>query len=330
MIIIVAYSVTTEENSPEISFAKEKLLSNLARRNNVNHKVIPADEHVRSSVITDNAEAFGNEEKEDAHSVKPSQTQSSAKKLKKYRSAGKGSSSITSSDLSPARSGNPQVKGGSQVISGGPRTFTVTESGNGETYLLMEAIRLLNAGDIINLKKGSYSLLIGHLSVPDFEIRGEGNESFIELPESLKLKQNLTLKDLKLSNTSTGPAVEIINQKKLILQNTDIQGNGNDCIEVRNGTLVANNIQLQKCNRALLLRTSSAVEGSGFSISDSNYAIFSDSSSLQSVKNLKAESINLYSIYFSRGTSGNVSCVSCDLPDNATNIKRKLILKNEP
>lgn len=349
LIAIVTYWVTAEKDTSDIVAAKEKLLTNLARekedkKQNL-QKSQPAKYDSPSLTQTPNDEPVPNSLMDDnlpkETKVVPVKTDKANPAVSKKRANQRNrifppkevlpesASAVekTGDSGSAIRGGG----GGSTVITGSPRIFVVTETGEGEAYLLMEAIRILNPGDKIQLKKGSYSLLIGHLSVPDFEIDGEGPETLLELPETLKLQQqNLTFRNLKLANTSSGALVEIRNEKKLTLQNVELQGNGNDCVEITKGQIVANDLEVQRCNRAVFLKANSTVQISGLNISDSDYGIFMEGDKAQTITNLKTENINLYSIFFASGSSGNVTCISCTLTDNATNRKARLILKSAP
>ncbi len=348
-ITIVTYQVTADKTHPEIVSAKEKLLTNLAHEKEEikqHAPKAPVKQHVPMNTETRSVDPPADSFRgllPDEDKVEPKQTDKSAVTVKEKAPrkrrrifppkdvlAKTGSGSEKDGDASSAIRGGG-AGGGSTVISGSPRVFVVTETGEGEAYLLMEAIRLLNPGDKIELKKGTYSLLIGHLSVPDFEIAGEGEGTLLELQETLKLQQqNLTFRDLKLANTSSGAAIDIRNNKKLTLQNVQIQGNGNDCLEVNQGQVFANDFEVQRCNRAIYLKANSSVQISGISISDSDYGIFVEGENPQTITNLKAENLNLFSVFFTSGSAGNLTCISCTLTDNSTNRKNKLILKSAP
>lgn len=343
LIAIVTISVTKDEESADISTAKKKLLTNLAleeakKESSAKSQVknsapsLPSSEPSRR-IETSQLESSDSPVKNASNVTKAKPSEVKTKRLKKRIFPPRKilAEAKKASDVKDRKESATNPGGGTTVFTGAPRTFVVTETGEGEAYLLMEAIRLLNPGDKIQLKNGTYSLIVGHLTIPDFEISGEGEETQIELPEPLKLlQQSITFKNLTLLNTSSGAAVLIRNDRRLVLENVEIRGNGNDCIEVNGGKVIITDLKLQRCNRAILLKAVSTIEGSGLNISDSDYGIYSDSSSKQSVRNLKAENINLYSVFFSSTTSGGLTCITCTLPDNMTNEKRKLIISAGP
>lgn len=346
LITTVTYLVTTEKAPSKIAAAKEKLQSNLALEEEAKRESLANSKSKNGEPFVTETTSYEPPQKallddsfpDEKNKIVPEKADQAGvsvpeKRRRKRRRIfpPKEVISRVKTGTEDSNSANSAIRGGgggATVISGSPRIFVVTESGEGEAYVLMEAIRLLNPGDKIELKNGTYSLLIGHLSVPDFEIAGEGEGTLLELPETLKLlQQNLTFRNLKLANTSTGAAVEIRNDKKLTLQNVELQGNGNDCLEVSKGQVVANDSDFKRCNRAIYLKSNSTGQISGITISDSDYGIFHEGENAQTITNLKAENINLFSVFFAPGSSGNVTCISCTLTDNSTNRKTKLILK---
>ena len=220
------------------------------------------------------------------------------------------------------------AEGGTNISSvGKTRVFNVTENGGGDSYLLLEALRLLNSGDKIQLQKGQYSILISHLTLPDFEITGQGDETILELPETLKLQRNnIVLKNLKLLNTSTSVGSSVTAGKNLTLDNVTFDGNGNDCLRVTDARLSLTNIRLNRCNRGIHVKNATG-DFSQIEVSDSDYAVFFEGGPEMVLSTLKADTVNLFSIFFSSDSTGNVTCQNCRLGDNHTNLRSRLIIK---
>lgn len=340
IIFTVTYQVTTKEESIAISKIKEKLQrknSNKSPKTNtpsietseekstlsesLNVRPDPQIEKVPSEIRPQGISA-DNKKPEDP-GVSSSLPARHKRILPRRETSPSGGKASDRSGSDP-RSGGP----GSPVSSGASiRTFIVSENGEGETYLLMEALRMLRSGDKLQVRKGTYTFLMNHLSIPDVDITGEGEETILEVPETLKLQQrNLTLKKLRLMNTGTSSAIEVSSGKKITAEDVALVGNGNDCITVIRGDLNLSRVKLERCNRGLFLRDSAPVINE-LEVSDSDYGVYFAGTGGFAIKGMKAETINLFSVFFTSESSGTITCTGCRLTENSSNRRNRLLLK---
>lgn len=341
IIFTVTYQVTTEEESIAISKIKEKLQrknSTKSFHSNSPSNNSPEEETISREAINSRPESLvekipseirpegidASEKKSAGLNVTGAERRKQNRILPRKSSPKPGGTSDSGS--SDRRSGGmigaTQAQGGASL-----RTLVVTENGEGETYLLMEALRLLRSGDKLQIRKGTYTFLMNYLSIPDVDITGEGEETILEVPETLRLQQrNLTLKKIRLMNTGTSSAIEVAGGKKISLEDVTLVGNGNDCITVIRGDLNISRVKLERCNRGLFLRDSTPLIKE-LEVNDSDYGIYFTGSSGFGIIGMKAETINLFSVFFTSESAGNITCTGCKLTENASNRRNRLINK---
>lgn len=215
-----------------------------------------------------------------------------------------------------------------QEITPSGRVLVVSETGEGETLLLQEAFRLVKTGDKILLKKGHYAPLMNHLQLPSFELAGEGAETIVEIDDTLRVHRfDLSLKDLKLLHTGAGAAIEGKNGRKLLIENVELQGNGNDAIRVHGGNLRITNLKLQKVRRGIDIKNTASFSATKLQIVDSAYGIYSENNNNFAIDQFKTDRIDLFSVFFAGRATGHLECSQCVLGENSSNRVERLKLR---
>jgi hypothetical protein len=211
-----------------------------------------------------------------------------------------------------------------------PRVLTVTEDGKGDSFLFREALRVLGPGDKILLKKGNYKFQINDFSLADLIIAGEGEESVLEVSETIEVAgHNLEMKNLKVQHYGTGVALSVFRGKKLLLENVFLHGNGSDGIRVKDGHLDLSNLKIQNMQFALELHRSLSFKGRNIEISNSDFGLHYLNNNDLTIDGLKTSNIISNSIFFSSGSKGKLTCKQCKLGENATNHTERLIYKSD-
>lgn len=346
IIFTVTYQVTRDTESAGISAIKEKLRKKIEEeKSSEQKKASPGSASPISSPIKKAPEPNPSLVDDNASSSDPFESKTTVtkkvdgdtkdsnfrKRRQKRIFPDRENTTSASTAAAPDRpQSSPSMAQGAEgsVTSGASqRTFVVTENGEGESYLLLEALRMLRSGDKLQVRKGTYTFLMNHLAVPDVDITGEGEETIIEIPETLRVQQrNLILKKLRLLNTGTSSAIEVTNGKRITANDVTLIGNGNDCISVIKGDATLTNVRLERCNRALLVREATP-QLNQLVVNDSDYGIYFAGNAGFGVTGLKAETINLFSVFFTSESSGTITCTGCRLTENATNRRTRLLIK---
>jgi hypothetical protein len=231
------------------------------------------------------------------------------------------SSSGTSSGASPQ--GNVIVGGAST-----PKEIKVSETGEGDTMLLREALRLLQPGGSVFLQKGYYKLHIGDMRIPDSTFRGEGKESILELNDTFKVAtSNLKLQNLKIIHYGTDEALAVLDGKKLSLEKVILQSNANNGIAISNSHFEANDLEIQGAQHAFLIKDVVTFEAKNIKLSDVDYGIYFDSNKDLTMTDLKIKNSNVLPIHFVNDGKGKLTCVKCSFDKKPSNNPQRLILK---
>lgn len=341
ILFVVTYQVTKEEESAAISAIKEKLQKNI----NDDRPSAEVKEPPKNSPDISHINQLSDNSPRDILNENPSPSESPKAKAPIDKKSGTVASSLKRRNkkrIFPERIKSPPDPGsldqssspapavgssGAATTGASKRVLIVTENGEGESYLLMEALRMIRSGDKLQIRKGNYTFLMSNLGIPDIDITGEGEETVLEIPETLRLQQrNLSLKKIRLMNTGTSSAIAVSNGKKITAEDVSIIGNGNDCISVSKGDVSLTNVRIERCNRALSVGESTPVLNQ-VKVNDSDYGIYFSGTRGFEMSGITMETVNLFSIFFTSESSGIITCTGCQLTENASNRRNRLLLK---
>lgn len=207
-----------------------------------------------------------------------------------------------------------------------PQILTVTEDGKGDTFLFQEALRLLQPGDKLLLKKGNYKFPTHELGVTDLSISGEGEETTLEVSETVNLnKMNLELRDLKIQHYGAGSTLAVSKASKLTLDNVIFQGNGSDGIKVNGGHVKLNKLNIQNMHYALEISNPLAFEASEIEISNSDFGLYLSGEKSIAISALRTSNLISNSVFFNPEATGKLTCKACKLGENPANLMNRLI-----
>jgi hypothetical protein len=207
-----------------------------------------------------------------------------------------------------------------------PQILTVTEDGNGDTFLFREALRLLQPGDKLLLKKGNYKFPSSELGVMDLSISGEGEESVLEVSETVNLnKLNLELRDLKIQHFGAGATVVVSKASKLTLDNVILLGNGSDGIKVSGGHVKFNKLNIQNMHYALEIGNPLTFEANEIEVSNSDFGLYLSGEKSIAISALKTSNLISNGVFFNPEATGKLTCKACKLGENPANLMDRLI-----
>lgn len=219
-----------------------------------------------------------------------------------------------------------------QTISGGTpaaRILTVSENGEGGSYLLTEALRSLRPGDKIFLRKGHYKQNLNIPDLPDFSISGEGPDSVLELNETFRVHHfNLAAENLKIIYYGNGEAISVAAGKKLVISKILLKNNGNDGIAINQAHLQASELTVQTAQHGLLFKNPLTIQIDRIQISDSDFGMQIAGEKNLSVSNLEVKNSHIRAVFFVDGSRGKLTCYQCRLGDSPSNHADRLVLKD--
>ena len=220
---------------------------------------------------------------------------------------------------------------GKSIVGGAstPKELKVSETGEGGTLLLREALRQLLPGGSILLQKGYYKVHLGEMRIPDSTIRGERRESVLEFNDTFKVgSSNLKFQNLKIIHYGTSEAFLVSAGKKLTLEKVFLQNNANDGVSVVNAHFVANDLELKGSQHAVIIRDATSLEIQNIRLSDVDYGISFEGSKSYTIKELTIKNNNVSPIHFASEGSGQLTCVKCSFDKKPSHNAPRLILKN--
>lgn len=237
----------------------------------------------------------------------------------------KDTSRRASSSLVPGASsrGNLMVGGAST-----PKEIKVSETGEGETLLLREALRQVLPGGSIHLQKGYYKVHLGEMRIPESTIRGEGSESILEFNDTFRVgTSDLKFQNLKIIHYGTSEAFSVSAGKKLTLEKVFLQNNANDGVMVVNAHLIVNDLELRGSQHAIVIKNAISLEAQNIRLSDVDYGISIEGNKNLTIKELIIQKSNVFPIHFLSEGTGQLTCLRCSFDKKPSNNTQRLILK---
>ncbi len=234
---------------------------------------------------------------------------------------------LKESSLSSSGSATSQ---GSLMVGGAstPKEIKVSETGEGETLLLREALRQLLPGGSIFLQKGYYKVQQGEMRIPDSTIRGEGRESILEFNDTFRVgTSNLKFQNLKIIHYGTSEAFSVSAGKKLTLEKVFLQNNANDGVSVVNAHLVVNDLELRGSQHAIIMRDPISLEAQNLKLSDIDYGISFEGNKNFTFNGLVIKNSTVSPIQFVNEGTGQLICVRCTFDKPANNSPRLILRK---